>query len=93
MSSVYFGFLCLEAVKNPLPFVFQNGSKFNYLFNSFPHTADFSHKDIQEIIWLVLGQWPFRDKLVFNSFDFIKVKGYVCEILKQISGVTWRYAN
>ena len=90
---LYFGFLCLEAVKNPLPIVFQNGFKFNYLFNSFPHTADFNHKDIQEIIWLVVGQSPFRDKLVFNSYDGIDVKGYMCEILKRISGVTWRYAN
>ena len=47
---LYFGFLCLEAVKNPLPIVFQNGFKFNYLFYSFPHTADFNDKDIQEII-------------------------------------------
>ena len=50
MSSFYFGFLCLEAVKNPLPIVFQNGFKFNYLFYSFPHTADFNDKDIQEMI-------------------------------------------
>ena len=76
-----------------LPIVFQNGFKFNYLFNSFPHTADFNHKDIQEIIWLVVGQSPFRDKLVFNSYDGIDVKGYMCEILKRISGVTWRYVN
>ena len=93
MSSFYFGFLCLEAVKNPLPIVFRNGFKFNYLFYSFPHTADFNHKDIQEIIWLVVGQSPFRDKLVFNSYDGIDVKGYMREILKRISGVTWRYAN
>ena len=50
LNSTTSSFILAFFVWKQLKILFRTGLSFDYLFNSFPHTVDFNHKDIQEII-------------------------------------------